>query len=342
MSIKIAINGFGRIGRAFFKQALERPELEVIAVNDLTNPENLAYLLAHDTVYGRYNQEVKVKDEYLLIGDKKFLILNEREPEKLPWKKLQADVVVESTGVFTSKEKAQAHLRAGAKRVVISAQAQGGVEHLLCGANEDKFSVPGLAEITSNASCTTNAIVPVAAVLMRKPGIKKAVLTTTHAYTASQSLVDGPKSGNPREGRAAAQNIIPTTTGAAEAAARSLPSLEKIFDGIALRVPVVCGSLIDFTFLAERKTTAEEINQILRKAAQEEQWQKFLKVSEEPLVSSDIIGTTHASIVDATFTRVIDGDLVKVLAWYDNEWAYAYTLVEHVIRIGKLLGRYDN
>lgn len=339
MPIKVAINGFGRIGRTFFKQAIERPELEIVAVNDLTDEENLAYLLRYDTVYGRYQKSVGVAEEdgkkYLMVAGHKYLSLTEKDPANLPWKELGIDIVVESTGVFTSQEKAAPHLRAGAKRVVISAPAKDGIEHVLSGANNDKFSSPGIGEITSNASCTTNAVVPVAAILSERPGIKKAMLNTIHAYTASQGTVDTPAPGDHLRGRAAAQNIVPSHTGAAEAAAKSLPHLEKIFDAISVRVPVICGSLIDFTFLAKKKTSVAEINDILRNAAKEERWKAILTVSEEPLVSSDIIGTTHASIVDLTFTRVVDNDFVKVLAWYDNEWAYSHTLLEHVIRIWK-------
>ncbi|MAF43810.1 MAG: type I glyceraldehyde-3-phosphate dehydrogenase [Parcubacteria group bacterium] len=339
--IKVAINGFGRIGRTFFKQALERPEVEITAVNDLTDEENLAYLLRYDTVYGKYDKEVRDLKEkgkkYLVVEGKKILSLSEKDPKNLPWRKLGIDVVVESTGVFNSADKAAFHLKAGAKRVVISAPAKGDVEHVLCGANEDRLSSPSLGEITSNASCTTNAVVPVAAVLMKNPGVKKAMLNTIHGYTVSQALVDSPSPKDFRKGRAAAQNIIPSHTGAAEAAAKSLPYYEKIFDAIALRVPVISGSIIDFTFVSKKKTSAKEINNILRKAAKSDTWKGTLKVSEEPLVSSDIIGDPSASIIDLSFTRVVDGDLVKVLSWYDNEWGYSHTLLEHVISVGKLI-----
>lgn len=339
--IRVAINGFGRIGRTFFKQAIERPELEIVAVNDLTDEKNLAYLLRYDTVYGRYKKTVETLEEngkkYIAIGGKKVLSLAEREPEKLPWKELDIDVVVESTGVFTSSEKASLHLKAGAKRVVITAPAKGEVEHVLCGANEDRLSSPDLGVITSNASCTTNAVVPVAAVMMENPGVKKAVLNTVHAYTATQGLVDGPSVKDFSRGRAASQNIVPSHTGAHEAVIKSLPAFENIFEGIALRVPLLCGSIIDFTFLSKKKTSIEEINDIFRQAEKEEKWKGVLRTTDEPLVSSDIIGDTCASIVDLNFTRVVSGDLVKVLSWYDNEWGYSYTLVEHVIKVGKLI-----
>jgi glyceraldehyde 3-phosphate dehydrogenase len=346
MPIKIAINGFGRIGRTFFRQAFGREEVEIVAVNDLTDEENLAYLLKYDTVYGRYDKEVGVAREgnrnYLVVEGKKILSLTEREPANLPWKDLDIDVVIESTGIFTSSDKASAHLKAGAKRVVISAPAKGEVEQAVCGANEDRLSSPSLGEITSNASCTTNAVVPVAAVLMQKPGVKKAILNTVHGYTASQGLVDGPDAKDFRRGRAAAQNIVPSSTGAAKATAKSLSSYEKIFDGIAIRVPVIAGSIIDFTFVSKKKTSVEEINSILKEAAKSEKWKGMLKVSEEPLVSSDIIGEPYGSVVDLACTRVVDGDLVKVLSWYDNEWGYSHTLLEHTIRVGNLTKKQNN
>ncbi|MBI2587850.1 type I glyceraldehyde-3-phosphate dehydrogenase [Candidatus Azambacteria bacterium] len=304
MPAKIAINGFGRIGRTFFKLAFERPELEVHCVNDLTDPKSLAYLLKYDSVYGRYNHPVEAGEGVLKVNGKEIKVLAEKEPEKLPWKNLGIDIVVESTGFFASYEKAAKHLTAGAKHVVISAPAEGEVPHVLVGANDDQF-VSLASKITSDASCTTNATVPVAAIMGQNPGIAKAAMITVHGYTSSQNLVDGPNK-DPRRGRAAAQNIVP-------------------------------GSLVDFTFLAKRKTSVEEINDIFKNAALEPRWQGILKVTEEPLVSTDIIGDPYPSIVDLSLTRVVDGDLVKVFAWYDNEWAYSATLVEHVIRIGRYL-----
>lgn len=339
--IKIAINGFGRIGRTFFRQAFGHEDIEIVAVNDLTDEENLAYLLKYDTVYGRYVKDVEVSREgdksYLIVGNKKILGLTEKDPANLPWKELDVDVVVESTGIFTSKEGAEGHLRAGAKRVVISAPAKGEVEHLVCGANDDRLSSPSLAPVTSNASCTTNAVIPVAAILMENPGVEKAILNTIHGYTASQALVDAPDKKDFRRGRAAAQNIIPATTGAANATAKSLPAYEGIFDGIAIRVPVATGSIIDFTFISKQKTSTDEINSILKKAAAQDQWKNVLRVTEEPLVSSDIIGEPYGSIVDLSSTRVVGGNLVKVLSWYDNEWGYSHTLLMHVLRVGKLI-----
>jgi len=334
MPIRIAINGFGRIGRSFFKQALERQELEIVAVNDLGSIENLAYLLQYDTAYGVYEHAVTVEGNQLKVDSKSVQVLAEREPAKLPWKDLGIDIVVESTGLFTSRDKVQMHLDAGAKRVVISAPAKGDVATVLMGVNEEKMKDN---VVTCNASCTTNATGPVAAVLSKNPGIKKALLATIHGYTSTQSLVDGPVRGDKdlRRGRAAAMNIIPSTTGAAEATAKALPNLENIFTGIAFRVPVVTGSVIDFTFLAARQTSAEEINDILEKASCEPRWKGILRVSRESLVSSDIVKSTHATIIDAEFTRVIGGDLVKVVSWYDNEWGYCSMLVLHVLKAGE-------
>src|SRR3989344_3381825 len=341
MPIRVAINGFGRIGRTFFRQAFERPGLEIVALNDLGDFENLAYLLKYDTVYGRWNHDVKTALDdgkpYLLVDGKKIFAYAEREPEKLPWEKLRIDVVVESTGVFASEDGAKRHLAAGAKRAVLTAPAKGDVPHVLIGANDDAFT-QGLAPVTANASCTTNATVPPAAVLWENPGFTKGVLVTVHGYTATQALVDGPGGkGDFRRGRAAAQNIVPSHTGAAEAVVKSLPAFENLVDGIALRVPVVEGSLAMVTFVAKRTTTVEEVNDTFRKAAEQPRWKGIVGVTEEQLVSSDVRGTTEAAIIDLTFTRVVDGDLVIVFSWYDNEWAYSYTLLQHVLRVGKLL-----
>jgi glyceraldehyde 3-phosphate dehydrogenase len=334
-SIRVAINGFGRIGRSFFKLALEREGFEIVAVNDLGDVENLAYLLRYDTAYGRYNREVSVKGDSLVVGGAAVKVLSEKEPAKLPWGQLGVDVVVESTGRFTNTEDAANHIKAGAKRVVITAPSKGPAPYTLVGTNDEDFK-DGLPAVTCNASCTTNATAPVAAVMAENPGIVKAMLNTVHGYTATQNLVDGPATKDFRRGRAAAANIVPSTTGAAESVIKSLPSLEGLFDGIAMRVPVITGSILDFTFLAKKKTSVEEINGIFQKAAKEPRWDKILAVTEDPLVSSDIVGSTYASIVDLSMTRVVDGDLVKVLSWYDNEWGYSYTLVEHVARVGKL------
>ncbi|MEX1061586.1 MAG: type I glyceraldehyde-3-phosphate dehydrogenase [Patescibacteria group bacterium] len=336
--IRVAINGFGRIGRAFFKIAFENPEIEFVAINDLGDHENLAYLLKYDTVYGRYGRSVSLNKGNLVVGGKEIKVLSEKDPAGLPWKDLKIDVVVESTGIFTSKNDAQKHIDAGAKRVVITAPAKDGAPYVLVGTNDEEFKET-LDPITCNASCTTNAASPVAAIMMENPGVLKAMLNTVHAYTATQSLVDGPAKSDLRRGRAAAQNIVPSTTGAAESVVEAIPSLSKKFDGISLRVPVACGSIVDFTFLAKKKTSVEEINEIFRTASQSSRWSKVLSVTEDPLVSSDVIADTHGAVVDLSITRVVDGDLVKVLAWYDNEWGYSATLVEHVLRVGKLLGK---
>ncbi|MDP3963294.1 MAG: type I glyceraldehyde-3-phosphate dehydrogenase [bacterium] len=335
--IRVGINGFGRIGRAFFRQAFGHNEIDIVAVNDLGDVDNLAYLLKYDTAYNRYQRPVTSNQGKLMIDGQEVRFLQVKDPATLPWKDLAVDVVVESTGIFEDYDKASAHIRAGAKRVVISAPGKGaegdkGVT-VLMGLNDDrlpKFTV------TSNASCTTNATSPVVAVMSENPGILKAVLSTVHGYTATQKLVDSPDAKDWRRGRAAAQNIIPSTTGAAISVTKALPALAGKFDGIAIRVPVLTGSLVDLTFLAARKTSVEEINEIFCKAAKEPRWQGLLEASDEELVSSDIVGATTASIVDLAFTKVIDGDLVKVLAWYDNEWGYTATLLRHVLSAGAL------
>lgn len=322
--MRIAINGFGRIGRIFFRQASQNKNFKIVAINDLEEKENLLYLLKYDSVYGRFGGNAS--------GTKFF---REKDPGKLPWKNLSVDVAVESTGVFTSYEKAKAHLDAGAKRVVITAPAKDN--------GETKTSTPNVGmdflregRISSNASCTTNATTPIAAVMRQSVGIKKAILTTVHGYTASQGIVDGP-SKDFREGRAAAQNIILTSTGAALATTKAIPDLKNIFDGVAVRVPVISGSIADFTFLAKRKTSVEEINNIFKEAAKKKQWKGILTVTEEPLVSTDILGNPHGAIIDLTFTRVVDGDLIKVFSWYDNEWGYCAMLVKHIEEVGKFL-----
>jgi len=338
---KIAINGFGRIGRLFFRQITDlpagrqgKPEFEVVAINDLGDVENLEYLLKYDTVYGKFNR-----------GLKGIKVLQEKDPALLPWKELGVDIVVESTGAFESYELASLHLRAGAKRVVLTAPARqqtglvGGEEiggkTVLMGINEDDLKS---CTISSNGSCTTNAAAPVVKVLSENPGIKKAILNTVHGYTATQNLVDGPAKGSDfLRGRAAAQNIVPSSTGAAIAVTRAVKELNNKFDGIALRVPVIAGSLADITFVSKKKTSVEEINRILTEAGKSPRWQGILKVTEEPLVSSDVIGEPYGAIVDLSFTRVIDGDLVKVLSWYDNEWGYAATLVKHVQAVAAAL-----
>lgn len=332
-TIKVAINGFGRIGRAFARLSQGRG-IEIVAVNDLGSLENLAYLLKYDTVYGRAPFEVSTEKGALMIDEKEVRFLSEKDPAKLPWKELNVDVVVESTGFFTDYEKAQAHIEAGAKRVVITAPAKGdppvgGGATVLMGMNEEKLAT---CQISSNASCTTNAASPVIAILDEAIGIEKAVLSTTHAYTASQSIVDGPSKKDVREGRAAAQNIVPTATGAATAVTQAYESLAGKFDGISMRVPVVAGSIADITFIAKRATSVEEVNELLRTAAQQPRWEGIFKTTDDELVSSDIVGELYASIADLGMTRVVDGNLVKVLAWYDNEMGYTESLVRHVLK----------
>ena len=334
--IRVAINGFGRIGRAFLKIAWGRPEIEIVVINDLGSLENLAYLLRHDTVYRNWEHKVEESEGTLTIDGQKIKFLSEKDTTKLPWKELDIDVVIESTGIFTSYDKAHFHIDQGAKKVVISAPAKGESETkgetILMGVNEDKF---GTCEITSNGSCTTNASSPLIGILNEALGVEKAILNTVHGYTASQALVDGPtKKNNLREGRAAAQNIVPSSTGAAIAVTKAFPELEGLFDGISIRVPVVAGSIVDITFISKKETTKEEVNEILKKAASDPRWSKVFAVTEEPLVSSDILGESHASIADLEMTRVVDGNLVKVLGWYDNEMGYTHTLVEHVIETG--------
>ena len=339
--IRVAINGGGRIGRAFFRIAKTREELEVVAINDLGNIDNIAYLLKYDSVYGPSGFEISVaSDRKAMIVDGKIIeFLSEKDPVNLPWKDLAIDVVVESTGFFTEFEKARVHIVSGAKKVVITAPAKDAPKNpdeatVLMGINEDKLEK---CVITSNASCTTNAGSPVLQILLETVGVEKAILNTVHGYTASQSIVDGPNVKDFKEGRAAAVNIVPTKTGSAIAVAEAITILHDKFDGIAMRVPVPAGSIADITFISKRDTTVEEVNDILRKAATEERWKKVFSVTEDPIVSSDIVGSKYASIADLNLTRVVGGNLVKVLAWYDNEMGYTYSLIEHVIKTGSFL-----
>lgn len=334
MAIRVAINGFGRIGRAFARRSRGR-DIEIVAVNDLGSLENLAYLLRYDTVYGRAPFSVETRDGALVLDGKEVKFLSEKEPANLPWKDLNVDVVIESTGLFTDYEKAQAHITAGARRVVITAPVKGESAlgaTVLMGINDEHLST---CQITSNASCTTNAASPVIAILDEAIGIEKAVLSTAHGYTASQSLVDGPSKKDMREGRAAAQNIVPTSTGAAISVTQAYEPLAGKFDGVSLRVPVAAGSIADITFVAKRPTSREEVNEILRAAASKSRWEGLFKTTDEELVSSDIVGEPYASIADLSMTRVVDGNLVKVLAWYDNEMGYTESLVRHVLTAGR-------
>lgn len=339
--LRVAINGFGRIGRAFLKVALKRVEMEVVAINDLGDVENMAYLLKYDSTYGRFNgvvEATKGAKPAIIVDGQQIVCLSEKDPKDLPWKDLQIDVVVESTGFFTSYEAAKAHIDAGAKRVVISAPAKGGEEHegatVLMGINEEKLQD---VSISSNASCTTNAGSPLIAILHEGIGIEKAILNTVHGYTASQAIVDGPSKRGWREGRAGAENIVPTSTGAASATTKVITDLEGKFDGISMRVPVPVGSIVDVTFIASRDTSVEEVNELLRDAAKSERFKGIFTVTDEEIVSSDIVGSPFASIADLSFTKVVDRNLVKVLAWYDNEMGYTHTLVRHVIRAGHFI-----
>lgn len=337
--LKVAINGFGRIGRAFLKIAWEKEGIEIVAVNDLGSIESLSYLLRHDTVYRNWNHKVEAQDGNLVIDGKLIKFISEKDTTKLPWRDLNIDVVVESTGLFTSFDKAKFHLDCGAKKVVISAPSKGTEstvhgETILLGINEDKF---GTCDITSNASCTTNAASPLIAILHESIGIEKAILNTVHGYTATQALVDGPSKKDLREGRAAAQNIIPSSTGAAIAVTEAFPVLKGLFDGISIRVPVPAGSIVDITFIAKRDTTKEEVNEIMKKASEDSRWHNLFAVTTDNLVSSDILGESHPCIADLEMTRVVGGNLVKVLGWYDNEMGYTHTLVDHVIKTGNTI-----
>lgn len=334
----------GRIGRSFLTLAHGRPEFEIIAANDLGDLSNIAYLMKYDTAYGRSPFDVEVKEtegkKYLVIDGKEIQMISEKDPAKLPWKELGVDLVVEATGFFESYEKAKLHLDAGAKRVVITSPAKGtppeGIigASILSGINEEKFAT---CQISSNASCTTNSVSPMIQILHEAIGIQKAMLSTIHAYTGTQKLVDSPDAKDWRRGRAAAQNIVPSTTGAAIAVTEVITDLQGKFDGMSFRVPTITGSLSDVTFLAKRNTTAEEINSILKEAAKSDRWNKVFAVTEDQIVSSDIIGLRIASIADLHLTKVVDGNLVKVCAWYDNEMGYTSALVEHVAKMGSFI-----
>ncbi len=336
---KVAINGFGRIGRTFLRMAFDHPDFEIVAINDLGDIKMLQYLLKYDTAYGRAPFTVEIEDDVLVVNGKIIKVLSERDPALLPWEAHKVDIVVEATGFFNTYEKANAHIIAGAKRVVItgpvSRTAPEGVAGatVLMGVNEKDLAT---VQISSNASCTTNATSPLIGILKQAIGIEKAVLNTVHAYTATQALVDGPSKKDFREGRSAAQNIIPSSTGAAVATTLAHTELTGKFDGISIRVPVVVGSIVDVTFIASRDTSAQEVNQILTDAAASPDWSNLFAVTNDPIVSSDIIGARFASIADLAMTRVVDGNLVKVLAWYDNETSFTHTLVAHVAAAAKL------
>lgn len=335
--IRVAINGCGRIGRAFVRMASENELIDIVAINDLGSLENIAYLLKYDTAYGISNLNIDTKEGFLVVNGKEIKFVNEKDPSVLPWGELNIDVVIEATGVFASYEKSQVHIDAGAKKVIISAPVKDESEKgktVLMGINNEDLKI---CDISSNASCTTNAGSPVLDILRNTVGIEKAVLNTVHGYTSTQKIVDSPNEKDFRKGRAGAQNIIPSTTGAAVATTKVIKELEGSFDGIAIRVPVISGSLLDITFVSKKETSVEEINNILKEASESEKWREIFTVTEDPIVSSDIIGNKHASIADLKFTRVVGGNLVKVLAWYDNEMGYTNTLIKHALEIGKIL-----
>ncbi|MGH7195514.1 MAG: type I glyceraldehyde-3-phosphate dehydrogenase [Candidatus Saccharimonadales bacterium] len=338
MTTRVTINGFGRIGRNAFKVAFERDDLEIVALNDLTDTKTLAHLLKHDSSYGKYKYDVGFDEQGIIVDNKHIKVLAEKDPANLPWKDMNVDVVIESTGFFVKPELAKAHITAGAKKVVLSAPAKGDqadtATTIVLGVNEDKLESSG--EVISNASCTTNCITPVAAVIENNFGIDKAMMTTVHSYTASQKLQDAPAK-DLREARAAAENIVPTTTGASIAAGKALPALQGIFGGMSIRVPTPVVSLSDFVIITKRNVTVEEVNEVFKKAAAEPFYQGILDVTEEELVSSDFIGNSHSCIVDLKLTAVVAGNMLKVVAWYDNEWGYSNRLVEVVADTGKLL-----
>lgn len=331
MKIRVAINGLGRIGRAVLKAIIAEPAFQLIAVNDLTGTANLAYLLRFDTVYGRYAKPVLVEEKDLLVDGHRVQTLHCRDPSELPWKDLRIDIVFECTGAFARRQDLEKHVRAGARNVLLSAPSKDGeVETVVHGAN-----APGEgARLISCASCTTNCITPIVEVIGRRIGFTKAVMTTVHAYTASQSLVDG-ANDRFRRGRAAAANLVPASTGAARATTRALPQYENLFDGIAVRAPIPGGSIADLVFVTSRRTTVAEVNRILTEEAETKRYAGVLGVSFDPLVSSDIVGDSRASIIDLELTKVVDGDLVTVMSWYDNEWGYANQMVREALSLSR-------
>lgn len=335
MKTRVAINGFGRIGRVAFRIAFDRKDLEIVGINDLTDTKTLAYLLKHDTNYGAYVHDVSFDEGHIIVNGTKIPVTAEKDPAALPWKDLNVDVVIESTGRFTKFEDASLHLKAGAKKVMLSGPSKSPeVKTIVLGANEDELA--GAGDIISNASCTTNSAAAVMDIVDRTFGVEKAMLTTVHSYTASQVVQDAPAKDF-REGRTAAANIVPTSTGAAIAVALTVPSVQGKFDGISIRVPTPVVSLSDITFVLKRDVTIEQINETFKKAAAEPYYQGILAVSEEPLVSHDYIGNSHSGIVDLLLTNVVGGNMAKVVVWYDNEWGYSNRLVELVADVGALV-----
>jgi glyceraldehyde 3-phosphate dehydrogenase len=330
----IAINGFGRTGRATFKLLLETPGLDVVGINDLVPTDNLAYLLKYDTVYGRYEKPVQVKGENVSVGGREYAVFHEKDPAQLPWSELKVDIALECTGVFTRKQDLERHLQAGARYALLSAPSKSeDVVTVVYGVNtSDADSV----RIASCASCTTNCITPVAEVMGRRIGVKKAIMTTVHAYTSSQSIVDGPNK-RVRRGRAGAANFVPTSTGAALATTRALPEYVGKFDGVAVRAPVPAGSIADIIFVTKRETSVAEVNGVFREESTTERYMGVLGVTEDPIVSSDVIRDTRASVVDLGMTQVVDSDLVKVMSWYDNEWGYAAQMVRQAAHVAEII-----
>lgn len=332
-SAKIGINGFGRIGRNAFKIAFDRSDIDVVAINDLADTKTLAYLLEHDSNYGHYKHKVGYDDDGIIVNGHHIKVVSEKDPAALPWGEMGVQLVIESTGRFTDKESAELHIKAGAKRVVISGPSKSeGVDTIVLGANED--DIEGASHIISNASCTTNSLGAVMAVLDAEFGVQKSLLTTVHSYTASQALQDAPAK-DLREGRNAAENMVPTTTGAAIAVTKTLPQLEGKFDGLSIRVPTPVVSISDVTVLLERDVTVDEINDAFKKASTEPYYQGVLGVSDQPLVSRDYIGSSYSGVVDLLLTKVVGGNLAKVMVWYDNEWGYSNRLVELVADVAK-------
>ncbi|MFA6183639.1 MAG: type I glyceraldehyde-3-phosphate dehydrogenase [Parcubacteria group bacterium] len=332
--IKVAINGFGRIGRPSFKIIFERDDMEVVAINDLADAESLAYLLKYDSAYGVYDKDVKAGDKKIIVDGKEFPVFDEKDPNNLPWKELEVDVVLECTGIFITQEGANGHINAGARKVVISAPAKDeNVKTFVTGVNEKEISIED--NIISNASCTTNCLAPVMKVLNDKFGVEKAMMTTVHSYTSTQTLIDVATGKDKRRGRASGQSVIPTTTGAAIATALVIPSLKNNFDGMAFRIPTIVGSACDLTAILKKDVTEDEINDALSEAAKED-LKGILEVTDEALVSHDIVGNSHSAIVQKELTKIVGGNFVKVIAWYDNEWGYSCRLVDMANYLGNV------
>ncbi|NQV88847.1 MAG: type I glyceraldehyde-3-phosphate dehydrogenase [Parcubacteria group bacterium] len=333
--IRVAINGFGRIGRTTLRAMYERKGIKIVAINDLTDPATLAYMLKYDSVFRMWGKTVKSGKGFIKIGSDKIPVYAQKDPAQLPWAEHKVDVVIESTGFFRKEADARKHIEAGAKKVVISSPSDDaptflmGVNHKVCKKTQD---------VVNNASCTTNSAAPVAQILVDSVGVKKAMLTTIHSVTASENIVDGlsHKKTDLRIGRSALVNMIPTSTGAAKATTKVIPSLKDKFDGISVRVPSIDVSLTDFTFVLKKNTSVEEINKIFMDAAKSPRWKGIVGVTNEPLVSSDFIGSPYGAVVDLGMTRVVDGDMLKVLAWYDNEWGYTQRLVDMAVHVGNL------